>query len=499
LSEEISGRLASLMFWQKRDSFKEVSGFDLFYQLTYMSCIASAGLARSRIFELGSALSRPPSAYFERVHLLAERLSYDYAEACRAVGSSVRSDTMKSLLLRFANALYAGEPEATFLAKEAEITGGMYENEYDRDLSSLTKWTDAYASVVVSAALIIIINLVSTMIYEMGTGMVVGLMVVAILTSSFGAWILSRAAPKEVTCVFSPNGPKEQRRSARLSRILPPAAAVICIPLLLLGTKLGVVLILTGVILFPLGVTCVAGDKKIAKKDEEIGNFLRSLGGMASSTGTTIGEALTRLDFDSFPALEADIERLSRRMVAAIRPGLCWHRFALETGSKLIGETTGIFNDAVNMGADPDRVGLLCSEFAAKTILLRAKRSVVTATFTWLTVTMHGAIGGLMILILEVIIKFLSLIRSALPTEEAAEATQSVAMTMPLLSFGDSEIRMLTMMTTGMVLLLAVTNAFAILSTDGGHRLKVTFYMCILLCLSGASFLMVPRLVTMIM
>jgi archaellum biogenesis protein FlaJ (TadC family) len=50
-----------------------------------------------------------------------------------------------------------------------------------------------------------------------------------------------------------------------------------------------------------------------------------------------------------------------------------------------------------------------------------------------------------------------------------------------------------------MVLLLSITNAFAILSADGGPRLKVTFYMCILLLMSGAGFLVVPRLVTMIM
>jgi flagellar protein FlaJ len=275
--------------------------------------------------------------------------------------------------------------------------------------------------------------------------------------------------------------------------------AAICIPLLILGTKLGLVLILIGVFLLPLGVTCLRADSRIAKKDEEIGPFLRSLGGMASSTGTTIGEALSRLDFESFPALEEDIQRLSRRLIAAIKPGLCWGRFALETGSKLIGETTGIFNDAINMGADPDRAGTLCSEFAAKTNMLRARRRVVTATFTWLTVTMHGAIGGLMILILEVIIKFLSLIRSALPEDQAAEATQQVAMTMPLLSFGESEIRMLTMMTTGMVLLLVFTNAYAILSADGGPRLKITFYMSILLFMSGASLLAVPRLVSMIM
>jgi flagellar protein FlaJ len=491
----------SFKFWQKpksKDLFKEVSGFDLFYQLTYMSAVASAGITRSRIFQLGSELSRSPSEYFKRIHLLAQRLSYDYAEACRTVGAPVKSDAMKSLLLRLSSALVSGEPEADFLAQEARITGETYENEYERDLAALTKWTDAYAAIVVSAALIVIINLISTMIYKMGTGMIMGLMVVAVFTSAMGAWILSRAAPREVRGIFSPEGPREQRIARKLSKFLPPAALIVCLLLALLGIELGWILIVAALILFPLGVVSVVGDRKITKKDAEIGPFLRSLGGMATSTGTTIAEALNRLDLKSFPTLEPDIERLRRRLVAAISPELCWRKFALETGSKLISETTGVFNDAVNLGADPDRVGLLCSLFASKTIMLRAKRRVVTSTFTWLTMVMHGAIGGLMIIIMEVIDRFLSLIKTAISAEEMG-ATQSMAMSIPLLSFSAPEIRWLHTMTIGMILLLAINNAFAILAADGGHVLKASFYLCILLFLSGASFIFVPPLVGLIM
>lgn len=493
--------ISSLKFWQKpesKDSFKEVSGFDLFYQLTYMSAVAAAGISRSRIFYLGSGLARPPSEYFERIHLLAQKLSYDYAEACRTVGAPVKSDTMKSLLLRLSSALTSGEPEANFLAEEAEITGVAYENEYERDLAALTKWADAYAAVVISAALIVIINLISTMIYEMGTGMIAGLMVVAVFTSFMGAWTLSRAAPEENRSLFSSEGPREQRLASKLAKILPPAVLIVCLPLLLLGMELGPTLIVAALILSPLGVVSVAGDRKINRKDGEIGPFLRSLGGMATSTGTTVTEALTRLDLNSFPTLQPDIERLRRRLVASISPELCWRKFALETGSKLISETTGIFNDAVNLGADPDRVGLLCSLFSAKTIMLRAKRNVVTSTFSWLTIVMHGAVGGLMIIIMEVIDRFLSLIQTA-TGGGGIEMTQSIAASVPLLSFGAPAIRFLHLMTLGMVLLLALTNSFAILAADGGHVFKVSFYLCILLFLSGASFMIMPQLVMIIM
>jgi len=469
----------SLKFWQKlkgKDSFKEVTGFDLFYQLTYMSAVAAAGISRGRIFQLGSDLGRDPSAYFEKVNVLTKRLSYDYAQACRTVGADVKSEQMKSLLLRLASALVSGEPEADFLEQESKITGVAYENEYERDLAALTKWTDAYAAITISSALIVIINLISTMIYEMGPAMIIGLMIVAVLTSVMGAWILSRSAPREVRGVFSPDGPKVQRLAVRLGKILPVVVVISGLLLLMLGADLGVVLMLAAVILLPLGVISVAGDRQINRKDKEIGPFLRSLGGMTTSTGTTLTEALTRLNLNSFPALEEDVERLTKRLVAAISPELCWRKFALETGSKLISETIDIFNDAINLGGDPDRVGLLCAQFSARTIQLRDKRAVVTSTFTWLTIVMHAAIGGLVILIMGIIDEFLGLIMGV-SEAGGAEVAAEIASSVPLISFGPDAIRLLHMMTLGMVLLLTITNSFAILSADGGHVLKVSFFL----------------------
>ncbi len=62
------------MFWprlNKKDSSKwdsvdsEYLSFDLFYQLSYMSSIAAAGISRSQIFEFASQLSCSSSRYFK--------------------------------------------------------------------------------------------------------------------------------------------------------------------------------------------------------------------------------------------------------------------------------------------------------------------------------------------------------------------------------------------------------------------------------------------------
>ena len=39
---------------ENKTSFKAISPFDLFYQLTYMSAMASSGIARGKVFEIAA-------------------------------------------------------------------------------------------------------------------------------------------------------------------------------------------------------------------------------------------------------------------------------------------------------------------------------------------------------------------------------------------------------------------------------------------------------------
>ena len=123
----------------KQNPLKAVTGSELFYQLTYMSAIASSGITRNRMFQMATSLPIPPAAYFERVQLLVQKMGYDYTRACNSVGLATKSEAMASLLLRMGTAFTAGQQEMDFLSEEAHITGQIFEKEYERDLSSLTK------------------------------------------------------------------------------------------------------------------------------------------------------------------------------------------------------------------------------------------------------------------------------------------------------------------------------------------------------------------------
>lgn len=475
----------------RKSKLKEVTGYDLFYQLIYMSAIAAAGIDRRKIFQLASDLPRETAAYFRRINLLSRRLGYDYSESCKIVGERVKSDVMKSLLLRFSDALAAGQPESAFLAEEADIQTEAYEKEYERDLETLKKWTDGYGALIMSSGMIIIINLISVLIYPIESSTVGVLVMVGLTSAGGGAWILYRSAPAERKALFKPNGPRLQTLTRQLAYGGGAGVIAIGLPAGLLGLGLGPTLILSGVFLLPAGLVSMMASREVEKKDKEMGVFLRAVGGFATSTGTTVGEAMDRIDFSSFPAIRTDLERLQARMKASIDPKLCWRKFSEEIGSRLITETSVLFNDAIGLGGDADTVGLFAAKYVALTNTLRARRIVVSATFTSLTIVMHGVLAALMVIIMEVIRNF-----SVIIDESMAAANQAIeSTTMPLPTFGAPELGVLQAATIGMVIALVFINAFAIVSTDGGHMIKSTLYLAALLIVSGLTFVFVPPMV----
>jgi flagellar protein FlaJ len=474
-------------------SFKRVSPFELFYQLTYMSAMSAAGLSRSKTFEIAAQSTSPVAAYFVGVNTLVAELRYDYPEACRRIGARAKSDNMKSFLLRLSDALRSGEPLAEFLAREAEVQGEDYKNKYERDLEGMKQWTNAFSSIVISVALIMIIQMVSSLIYSMSMSMMLGLVVTGVTLSCFGAFIILRSAPREVMTVPASQGSPEQRRALRLFRLLVPVALMSGMILNMLGLNLGWILIVVAAELFPIGIASMVSDRKMNKKDAEFSTFMRSVGGMATSSGTTLKQALTKIDLSSFPTLQPDIERLSTRLQALVEPDVCWQKFGLESGSKLIQEVVSIFYGATKAGGDPERVGYVCSLFTSKTSQLRAKRRLTAGTFSGLTTVMQAIVAGIMVFVLSIVQDFTHLVETLMPKDSGS--LQSGPSSLSLVSVTAADVQFLNTITIIMIVLLALVGAASIVFCDGGYKLKGALYLALTLLISGISLLVVPGVV----
>lgn len=472
-------------------SFKPVSPFELYYQLTYMSAIASAGLSRNKLFEVSSETASPVASYFVAINTLVKEFRFDYPDACRRVGSKAKTDNMKSFLLRFSDALRSGEPLADFLAREAEVQGEEHKNRYERDLESLKQWSNAFTSIVISVALIVIIQIITSMIYSMNRTTIGGLVSSGVMMGFFGAWIIYRSAPNEILTIKPGQGSPEQIRAYNLFKILGPISIAVGVLMKLVGLDLGWVLVFVGAMMLPVGIISLKSDKLVTKKDLEFSTFLRSAGSMATSSGTTLKQALTRIDLSSFPTLEPDITRLSNRLQALVEPEICWRRFGYETGSRLISDAITVFFGAIKLGGDPERVGYLCSLFVARTTQLRAKRRLTASTFSALSIIIQTVVAVLMVFVLSVVNSFAVLMGELMP-KNVDDLSASASMSLGMAQFSPADLQFLGLITVGMIILLALVCAASIWAASGGYRLKFFFYLSLALFVSAVGLLAVP-------
>ncbi|MCJ7521227.1 MAG: archaellar assembly protein FlaJ [Dehalococcoidia bacterium] len=456
-----------------------------------MSSIAAAGISRSQIFEFASKLPCSTSRYFAEIHFLAKQMRYDYAVACRNVGEAAKDEMVRSLLLRLASSLGSGEREADFLAQEAKVQSEAFKNEYERGVESLRKWTEAYAALIVSAALIVMVAAISMLIYSVAASFTVTLVGVTICVTVIGAWAIYRVSPKEVRIHTRSTRCAAYGRTRRLAKFLLPAALICFIVTLLLGFELGWALIVVSILILPIGVTGILFDRQVRKKDTDISTFLRSLGNVASAVDITVSNALERLDLRSTANLAGDVTRLHSRLASRLKPEVCWERFSLETGSETVYRSVKMFNDAARLGGDPEEVGDRSSLVATTLDFLRARRSQVSSSFTFLAFGMHAALIALLIFVVQVILLFGRIVEGVY-SDAVAEAQ---AKAVEVFAFNFQSVHLLEVLTLPCILVMSVATAFAIKAADGGNNYKLFGYLSLTLGLSGIGLVMVPKLV----
>jgi flagellar protein FlaJ len=485
--------------WQRPTSlFRPASTeYDLVAQLTYMSALATANVGRENLFQKTAELGYSTSGYFHRVHLVAQRLNYDYARACQLVADATENNTVRSLLLRFSSSLASGEPETVFLARETEITLEQYSRKYERDLESLQKWTDAYVALMVSVTLVVVVSMVSMMIYSVGTAFILGLATVMIGIAVLGDWIIYRTSPVEPKTHKRAERSRTQDQMFAVARILLPAGA-------LLGALVGIVfslgagMIAAGLAVAPVGIMAFMDDSRVDQQDRDVSTFLRSLGSVVGAIGTTVTEGMERLNQRSLASLEQGVRRLHVRLRSGIRPDLCWDRFISETGSELVDRSVSTFWDTIKLGGDPDAIGYLSSLFALKISLMRENRKLVSQTFMYLMVPLHAVLIAILLFVTEVMVVFaqqLTNVQTQALSNTDPQATSGLDVTSSL-AFASPNIAFIRGFALVVVLVLTVVDTWAPHSTAGGHHHKVWLYAAIMLVLSGVALMFVPQVVS---
>jgi flagellar protein FlaJ len=473
---------------------REPLAFDLVTQLTYMAAIATTGVSRAQLFEHTASLGYSTSILFRRIHWAAQRLNYDYAQACEVVAETLTDENLRSLLLRFASSLASGEREEQFLARELDVQLVTYGKQYERDLETLQRWTDAYVALMVSAALIVVISFVSMMIYSMGAGIIVGLAAIVIAVTFVGSWLVYSVAPVEIKACTKAEQAYERHFAALLARYVLPLGLTASAGVMQLGFGLPLAFITMSMFLLPVGLLAVREDLQIDRRDRDIASVLRALGSMVAAMGSTVGEALSRLNRRSLGSLEPQVKRLHVRLKSGLRSDLSWARFAAESGSELVTRSVRIFWDGLRLGGDAERIASLASAFSMKVSLLRASRKLVSSTFTFIMIPLHTVLLAILLFVTEVLVifgqKLAEVQQQGLSGGVAAEANVDTS-----LVFVSPNIAFVRAFVVVVILVLTVANTFAPYAASGGHIYKLCLYGAVMAFISGLSMLLVPAIV----
>lgn len=475
---------------KKKSGGNSQLSFDMYYQLSYMATIAAAGVPRDQIFQRSAELDCSSAIYFKRVELARQRLKYDYARACRAIGEPAQDEEIKGLLLRLSSSLISGEPESDFLIRESKARAEDYENEYGRSLEALKMWTDAYVSLILSAVLVVVIGIVSTMIWKIDTMVIIAMAFISVMTTGIGVWLIWLVSPKETTTLKAA-GSREQKLASRLFKPILVAAVVVGALFMFTGQNIGIGLITVSAIIFPVGLIMTRDNRKVTKRDDEVGTFLRSLGGVCNALGTTINSALGRIDLEAINVLRSSVKNLHTRLTAGIRTKLSWNRFVEETGSELAHRSVGMFYDAIEVGGAAGQAGQQASAYADRIALLRARRRTVSGPFRWLCVTMHAAVVVILVFITEIIVAFGNMVNNAqenMPSVSGAPSLSSLS------SFNLSGLEMMHTLVIPLVLIFTIANAIVPSVAEGGSKFKIFSNFAITGAISGLCLIILPML-----
>ena len=460
-----------------------------------MTAIATAGVPRAGLFQYAANLPYASATYFRNISRVARYLNVDYAESCRIEADSTKEEDVKGFLLRLGGSLSSGEDEKEFLARESQVQGENFANEYEREVEALKRWTDAYVALIVAAGLIVIVAVISMMIYQVGILFVVGLALAMVAVSCLGAWIIYVAAPKEIKTRSKSPSSKLQKRVARISTVTMASAAVVGALMLLLRLDIGWILMAISAIVFPIGLLMRKDDSNITKKDEDMATVVRVLGNVTAATGTTVADALNKIDRRSMGHMEPEITRLRLRIKAGIHPDMCWNALVEETGSELVERTVQMFWDSISVGGEAGAVGKSSSFFASRIAFMRSSRQMTANTFTWLTIPLHLAMVGLLEFIVEIMTLFSTGVANnanALVSATQADLGTQGPQINDLFTFGQVNLTFVNVLVTSVVLVLTASNAFAPKAAEGGHGLKLLFNLSITMTISGALMIIVP-------
>ena len=295
---------------------------------------------------------------------------------------------------------------------------------------------------------------------------------------------------------------KEQDTVHAMERIIVPVTIVAIIVLVLLGVHAGLIFLLVGILMAPLGIIGFIDDSNITLRDTDFSTFISSLGAIMGGQGSTAVTALGKIDRKSLPAIEYLVNSVYSKMNLGLDNKQIWDKFIGESGSNLIYKYLNIYLDTVTLGGPAEPIGKVVGSSVLEQTLLREKKDMHAKSFFILLIPMHIAMIGIFVGLYQIMVVLTGSVSKMMTQFQSTSGAVSGAASGAGVSAGSAMggMTMLTnfpekeMMTFVVIIvtIITVSNIFAARIVGGGDRYMYYFYIAIFCTCSGFVLLVAP-------
>lgn len=367
--------------------------------VTELAALATSDMGFEKIFQILSQKKEygPLAKDSMQIYRLMKLYNVSVAGGCSFIASQTPSKMENDFFSRLSHAIDVGEPLDRFMKNEHDVMMDEYVLRCEsslKDVDFLKEiFTGAITALIFICVFVAIIPLLSqTAVDEMLIGVIVGFVVIEAL---FVLLILSKVPKEDIWY------PMRQKFKMRLisdkDRILILSIFVAVAGIFLLYFTLKDFdlppMLLAASIFMPVlipGIMMMREEKKIEKRDDIFGAFIRSLGRSSSVSGQTMPGAVKNLSEHKFGPLTSMVQNLSKRLNMYIDPRMSWEHFAAESDSNLIKRFSSIYMECVLAGSKPEETSSFISNNLFKVLTIRKKRLSISSGFV-------GVLYGIMI------------------------------------------------------------------------------------------------------
>jgi archaeal flagellar protein FlaJ len=482
-------------------------GADLLFMNTYMASLALANASRPEIFSYAANRSEYISSkYIAKVDTYVKKWSYSYSEALSIVAERTGNTILQSMLNRYANAIESGVPDDDFLKNELSTVRSVYRSQIEQGLELLKKWGDAYVAMLLSGTVIAVTIMISIAIYsptgmESTLDMAYGIILTICL---FGNVLMYQSVPDDPKSHgLTDRASKEQQTIRAMERVIVPLTIVSVIVLSLIGVSAGMIYMLVGILMAPLGIIGFIDDSNITLRDNDFSTFIRSFGAVMGGQGTTAVHALATIDRKSLTALEPLVNSVYSKMNLGLDDKQIWDKFIGESGSNLIYKYLNIYLDTVTLGGPPEPIGTVVGSSMLEQTLLREKKDMHARSFIVLLVPMHVAMAGIFVSLYRIMVVLTGSVSSMMSkfANESAAAGASAGgggvsagsvLGGGLNMFSNFPEKEMGFFVVIILTIITASNIIAARVVGGGDRYMFYFYAALFCTLTGLVLLVTP-------